>query len=261
MVKVFNENLTTSTNSLVEIIKTLSTNPTSIFLASIIGDPQNQIQVEQLARHLAAEHRTVVYGGEAHAGLMHVLAESAHTAGGNVVGVPYPDIIERVEYDLTNLVIHTNSLEQRLDVLTSCSKTFIACVGGPGTLQELCTVFNKYPNGGVNVYLLNVLNFWNKQQPYFTDYDESQKDKVQENFQSLFAHLAKSVTNPEHNVTFKNFKAFCQNYKDQITTADGLMEAIAASELKSASVSSLHAMFSQQHTQSTPRANVPSNTV
>ena len=104
------------------------------------NDPVLVQQVQQLARDLAQQGITLVYGGGA-VGLMGVAADAALAAGGKVVGVipGFLDKREIVHPDLTQ-TIRVNNLFERKTKMIELSDAFITLPGGMGTFDELLEV-------------------------------------------------------------------------------------------------------------------------
>ncbi len=104
------------------------------------ADPAHEAAAHQLGTALAARGWTLVYGG-GNVGLMGVLARSALTAGGEVIGV-IPQALLDVEVglrDVSQLVV-TDTLRERKAIMDSRADAFVALPGGFGTLEELMEV-------------------------------------------------------------------------------------------------------------------------
>lgn len=128
----------------------------SFFLGTLtMGNIKNVFEVIKLAGFCATNDYSIVYGAEA-SGLMQALALAARQENGRVVGVPMGGLVAGIEprKNLSQLM-HCDSLEERKDMLMENSKIFVICAGGPGTMGELTTLLNKYPNGEVAVYLFD----------------------------------------------------------------------------------------------------------
>ena len=93
-----------------------------------------------LARHLAANRITVVYGGSK-VGLMGILADAALAVGGEVIGVIPDSLIEKevAHARLSDLRV-VKSMHERKALMAELSDAFIALPGGFGTLEEFCEV-------------------------------------------------------------------------------------------------------------------------
>ena len=84
---------------------------------------------------------TIVYGG-ASVGLMGVLADSALSAGGAVIGVIPRAMIaeERAHKGLTELIA-VDTMHERKDRMAQLADAFVALPGGIGTLEEVIEIF------------------------------------------------------------------------------------------------------------------------
>jgi hypothetical protein len=96
---------------------------------------------ETLGRMIAAQGRTLVYGG-AKVGLMGALAQAALADGGRVVGV-LPRSLEERELAQQGLAeMHlVDTMHERKAKMAALSDGFIALPGGLGTLEELFEAF------------------------------------------------------------------------------------------------------------------------
>jgi len=125
-------------------------------------DPDFFETTRQLGRWLAEEGHSVVYGG-VNMGLMECIAEAAHNAGGQTVGV-VPRIIEErgAQSQYVDVCIHCDDLNDRKALMLQKSDVFIALPGGIGTLDEVFTVaaastigYHQKP-----IILYNMKGFW-----------------------------------------------------------------------------------------------------
>ena len=125
-------------------------------------DPDFFETTRQLGRWLAEEGHSVVYGG-VNMGLMECIAEAAHNAGGQTVGV-VPRIIEQrgAQSQYVDVSIHCDDLNDRKALMQQKSDVFIALPGGIGTLDEVFTVaaastigYHQKP-----IILYNMKGFW-----------------------------------------------------------------------------------------------------
>lgn len=125
-------------------------------------DPDFFETTRQLGRWLAEEGHSVVYGG-VNMGLMECIAEAAHNAGGQTVGV-VPRIIEErgAQSQYVDVCIRCDDLNDRKALMQQKSDVFIALPGGIGTLDEVFTVaaastigYHQKP-----IILYNMKGFW-----------------------------------------------------------------------------------------------------
>jgi len=91
----------------------------------------------------ASAHRgiTIVYGGGS-VGLMGALADSALSAGGEVIGVIPRAMIaeERAHHGLTELIA-VETMHERKYRMSQLADAFVALPGGIGTLEEIIEIF------------------------------------------------------------------------------------------------------------------------
>ena len=97
----------------------------------------------RLGALLARQGHTVMTGG--YCGMMEAVSRGAEEAGGKTIGVTCAEI-ERYRPSGANpwvqVNIHTETLNQRLEVLTRQPDAMIALPGGIGTLAELSLALN-----------------------------------------------------------------------------------------------------------------------
>lgn len=109
-----------------------------VFCGSSAGrDPAYAAAARELGTRLAAEGRTLVYGG-GRVGLMGVLADAALAGGGHVIGV-IPEALaarEVAHRGLGELRV-VPSMHTRKALMADLAEAFVALPGGFGTLDEL----------------------------------------------------------------------------------------------------------------------------
>jgi uncharacterized protein (TIGR00730 family) len=116
----------------------------------------------------------LVYGG-GNSGLMGVVAQATHAAGGRVLGVIPQALVERelANHDCDELHVVTN-MHQRKALMAEQAQAFCALPGGIGTLEELFEVwtwrqlgYHDKPVGLLNVdgYYNDLLNFLKRMVP------------------------------------------------------------------------------------------------
>lgn len=117
---------------------------------------------EELGRWAAGNGHSIVFGG-CSSGLMECVAEAAHEAGGQTVGV-VPTIVEAAGRASENMdvEIRCDNLSDRKELMASRSDVFVALPGGIGTLDEIFTAaaaatigYHRKP-----VILYNMDGFW-----------------------------------------------------------------------------------------------------
>jgi uncharacterized protein (TIGR00730 family) len=93
---------------------------------------------KSLARYLAANKITVVYGG-GNVGLMGTLADTTLEAGGEIIGVIPQALLNReVSYSRIPDLRVVGSMHERKAMMAELSDAFIAMPGGFGTFEEFC---------------------------------------------------------------------------------------------------------------------------
>lgn len=113
-------------------------NSICVFCGSSLGnDPIYQQMAEATGQAIAAQGKTLVYGG-GRSGLMGVVANSALQAGGRVIGVIPDALVDRelAHTGLTELYIVKN-MHERKTKMAELSDAFVALPGGAGTLEEI----------------------------------------------------------------------------------------------------------------------------
>ncbi|HHX08121.1 MAG TPA: LOG family protein [Chloroflexi bacterium] len=108
--------------------------------------PESQLYQEALllGKLVAKNGHTVMTGG--YCGTMEAVSKGAVEAGGHSIGVTCRQIEEYRPLGPNSWVrevIHTDTLTERIEVLTSQADAFMALPGGIGTLAEISMVFNK----------------------------------------------------------------------------------------------------------------------
>src|SRR3989344_5923272 len=117
---------------------------------------------EELARLIAQHKHTLVFGGHDE-GLMGVIADTAHGAGGRVVGIIREQIKETAYKNADEMVVVKDTLEMNRGLVERGD--FIAVlVGGIGTLNELTDVLRMKKNGLLDkrTVVINTDGFYGK---------------------------------------------------------------------------------------------------
>lgn len=120
----------------------------TVYLGALEGnDSSFKAAVEQLGIWIGESGNTLVYGGS-ESGLMGVIANSALSAGGRVVGVEPQFFIDKgLEHSgLTQLII-TEDMSERKAKMIELGDAFIAFPGGTGTLEEISEIMSKVSLG------------------------------------------------------------------------------------------------------------------
>lgn len=96
----------------------------------------------ELGNALGTRGFELVFGGT-EVGLMKVLADAAHEAGGRVVGVLPRFMQEKgIAYKRADELLVTDSMHDRKALMEARADAFVALPGGIGTLEELAEVLS-----------------------------------------------------------------------------------------------------------------------
>lgn len=134
-----------------------------VFCGSSFGnDPLFKEEASRLGRMMAADDKTLVYGG-GNVGLMGAIADAVMNAGGRVIGV-IPDFLMRKEVGhlgLTELVV-VRSMHERKQKMAELADAFVAMPGGFGTLEEVAEILTWVQLGIIKkpVALFNMNGFY-----------------------------------------------------------------------------------------------------
>lgn len=106
--------------------------------------------VIKLGKELANRGVRIVYGGSS-LGLMGLLAQSAITHGGEVIGIIPKCLLEKEKplKDLTQIII-TKTMQERKLLMQQWSDAFLVLPGGLGTLEEAIETWNAIKIGIIN---------------------------------------------------------------------------------------------------------------
>ncbi len=135
----------------------------TVFTGSRHGNSDTYVEaVEAFAQALADKGYGVVFGG-GDVGLMGVLADTALSCGGEVIGImPQSLTVAEIPHSkLTQLEIVPN-MHVRKERMADLGDAFVALPGGAGTLEELFEAWT-WQQLGIHtkpVALLNVGGFW-----------------------------------------------------------------------------------------------------
>jgi uncharacterized protein (TIGR00730 family) len=111
-----------------------------------------------LGRALAAQGRTLVYGG-GNVGLMGTVADAALAAGGRVIGVmPHHLVAREIAHGGLTELRTVESMHERKQMMADLADTFVLLPGGLGSLEEFFEVWtwgqlglHQKPYGVLNV--------------------------------------------------------------------------------------------------------------
>lgn len=124
-----------------------------------------------LGRKIAHRNHRLIYGGGA-VGLMGVMAEAAHEAGGTVTGVIPSKLQNRegIAYDADELIV-TDTMRERKRIMYQKADAFAVLPGGYGTLEEFMEVLTLKQLGYHDhpIVLLNVDDFFDTLLSFFEE--------------------------------------------------------------------------------------------
>jgi len=117
---------------------------------------------ETLAGLLAKGGHTLIFGGHDE-GLMGVIADTAHRAGGRVVGIIREGIRATAYKDADEMVVVKDTLEMNRELIAR-GDVIVVLVGGIGTLNELTDVLRMKKNGLLDkqTVVINTDGFYGK---------------------------------------------------------------------------------------------------
>lgn len=189
----------------------------TFFLGTMtMGNIRNVFEIIKLAKLCATNGYGIVYGAEA-SGLMQALALAARQENGRVVGVSTNDLVAGIEPEENlSLLIHKDELEDRKEVLMGYSQTFVVCAGGPGTMGELKTLLNKYPNGEVAVYLFDPTCVYTEDRLRSIESDLNGGPKANVTYQAFLSYFEEC----QKNSAKQFFEVFNSNYSPDYEKSD-----------------------------------------
>lgn len=108
-----------------------------VFCGSHLGNnPEFATAVEELGEKLGSHNKTLIYGG-GRIGLMGLLADSALSTGGQVIGV-IPEFLRKKEVGHQGIsqLIEVETMHERKAKMADLADVFLVLPGGFGTLDE-----------------------------------------------------------------------------------------------------------------------------
>ncbi len=134
-----------------------------VFLSAADLPERYTVPAREFARLLGEGGHTLVWGGS-ESGLMKVVADGVHEAGGRLVGVTAEFLkgVAREDTDGTLEMVVMPDLAQRKAELLRRSDALVVLVGGVGTLDEATEILELKKHGlhGKPVVLLNSGGFY-----------------------------------------------------------------------------------------------------
>lgn len=144
-----------------------------VFLSAADLDARYSSAAQELGRLIAESGHTLVWGGS-DVGLMKVLADAVHTAGGRLVGVSVDFLAAKARpLDPPDEMIVSADLAQRKAALLEHSDAIVIMVGGTGTLDEATEVLElrKHAIHTKPTVLLNTAGFYDGLHQQFSRMD------------------------------------------------------------------------------------------
>ncbi|WP_103020935.1 TIGR00730 family Rossman fold protein [Salinibacter altiplanensis] len=124
-----------------------------------------------LGQTMGRRGHALIYGGGA-VGLMGVLAEATHEAGGAVTGVIPSKLQDRegIAYDADELIV-TDTMRERKRIMYEKAEAFVVLPGGYGTLEEFMEVLTLKQLGYHDrpIAILNVDGFYDTLFSFFEE--------------------------------------------------------------------------------------------
>lgn len=114
----------------------------AVYCSSRDGLPEEyQEAARELGRWIGHGGHTLVYGG-VDAGLMHVVAQATHQAGGHITGV-VPERFKARTDALVDRLIACRDLADRKDIMINLADVFVVLPGGIGTIDEWVSTLSQ----------------------------------------------------------------------------------------------------------------------
>ncbi|MFD6416365.1 TIGR00730 family Rossman fold protein [Streptomyces sp. NPDC060194] len=131
-----------------------------VFLSAADLDDRYTVPARAFARELGARGHGLVWGGS-DAGLMKVVADGVHEAGGRLTGVSVTFLSHKVRHGVDDMVV-ARDLAERKALLLQKADAIVIMVGGLGTLDEATEILELRKHGLTDkpVVLLNTAGFY-----------------------------------------------------------------------------------------------------
>jgi uncharacterized protein (TIGR00730 family) len=131
-----------------------------VFLSAAELDERYTRPAREFAALLGGRGHALVWGGS-DTGLMKVVADGVHAAGGRLIGVSVELLRHLARTDADEMVFAQN-LSQRKTLLFTRSDAFVVMAGGLGTLDEATDILEQKKHGlhAKPVVLLNTAGFY-----------------------------------------------------------------------------------------------------
>jgi uncharacterized protein (TIGR00730 family) len=131
-----------------------------VFLSAADLDERYTTPARDFAERLGKGGHTLVWGGS-DVGLMKVLADGVHEAGGRLCGVSVAFISDVARADADEMIVAAD-LAERKKLLLEKADAVVVMVGGTGTLDEATEILELKKHGHTDkpVVLLNSAGFY-----------------------------------------------------------------------------------------------------
>ncbi|MGV9253965.1 LOG family protein [Streptomyces sp. NPDC003697] len=131
-----------------------------VFLSAADLDDRYTRPARDFAELIGKGGHTLVWGGS-DSGLMKVVADGVHEAGGRLVGVSVDFLSAKARPGADEMVI-ARDLAERKKLLLEKADAVVILVGGTGTLDEATEILELKKHGRTDkpVVLLNTAGFW-----------------------------------------------------------------------------------------------------
>lgn len=136
----------------------------TVFCGSSDGkDEAYREAAARLGKLMADKDISLVYGGGSR-GLMGIIAETVHNAGGHVTGV-LPESMNTSavrQKSVESEMIIVPDMHERKKTMYALGDAYIAMPGGIGTMEELCEIYTwrQLRYHSKNIGLLNTSGYW-----------------------------------------------------------------------------------------------------
>ncbi|MFJ3338577.1 TIGR00730 family Rossman fold protein [Streptomyces sp. NPDC086766] len=143
-----------------------------VFLSAADLDDRYTRPARDFARLIGKGGHTLVWGGS-DSGLMKVVADGVHEAGGRLVGVSVDFLSAKARPGVDDMVI-ARDLAERKRLLLARADAVVIMVGGTGTLDEATEILELKKHGRTEkpVVLLNTAGFYDGLQEQFRRMEE-----------------------------------------------------------------------------------------
>ncbi|MFL6116835.1 MAG: TIGR00730 family Rossman fold protein [Catenulispora sp.] len=131
-----------------------------VFLSAADLAERYTVPARDFAERLGKAGHTLVWGGS-DVGLMKVVADGVHAAGGRLCGVSVRFLAEMARPDADEMIVAAD-LAERKRLLLAQAEAVVIMVGGTGTLDEATEILElkKHGHTDMPVVLLNTAGFY-----------------------------------------------------------------------------------------------------